>query len=88
MKGNLISYRLQADILKVLSVFHPHALTGEEYSDCFGDNDEYQILQNVISLISRGLISCRAVTVKNGETTLKLCHLRLTGKGINYAAKH
>lgn len=88
MENELISHRLQGDILRALSVFHPYAPTGKQYFNCFGERDEFQMVINVMSLVAKGLVSRRAVIDVKGRATLSLCHLKLTHKGFSYALTH
>jgi hypothetical protein len=88
MENELISHRLQGDILRALSVFHPYAPTGKQYFNCFGERDEFQMVINVMSLVAKGLVSRRAVIDVKGCATLSLCHLKLTQKGFSYALTH
>lgn len=87
---NLLSPRLQQDILQALSVFHPYAPTGKQYFNCFGERDEFQMLINIMSLVVKGLVSRRAVTRGKGcvALSLSLRHLRLTRKGFSHALTH
>ncbi|NJD84707.1 hypothetical protein [Candidatus Erwinia dacicola] len=61
MENKLISHRLQGDILRALSVFHPYAPTGKQYFNCFSERDEFQMVINIMSLLAKGLVSRRAV---------------------------
>lgn len=88
MENELDSHRLQGDILRALSVFHPYALTGRQYFNCFGEHDEFQMVISVMSLVAKGLVSRRAVVDVNGCATLSLCHLKLTKKGFSHALTH
>ncbi|QXA48972.1 hypothetical protein I6L58_20135 [Enterobacter cancerogenus] len=76
--NKLLSLELQKDILDALLVFHPHRMTADQYFECFGDCDEFQMLANVDALIGQGLIDDTAIHVCDGEKFISLGQLKLS----------
>jgi len=77
----LLSLKIQNDIVKVLSVFYPYAMTAEQYISFFGDVDEFILLANIEVLIRQGLIHPDAIWTCAGEQFLWLTRLSLLSKG-------
>lgn len=84
--NNLLSAKLQRDILDALSTFHPHHMTASQYFDCFGDCDEFRMLANVEALINQGLINENAIHICDGEKFISLGHLKLSEIALKQAS--
>lgn len=85
MQDNILSPRLQHDILKALSVFHPYPPSGRQYYSCFSDVSEFQMTANITILIERQLVSDLALKKEGEKIKLRLSHLLLTQEGFDYA---
>lgn len=85
MAHDFISQQLQSDIIRALLIFYPYAPTGKQYFNCFGDRDASGMLMSIISLKEKGYIPPEAVAETRENSTLLLCHLRLTPKGFSHA---
>ncbi|EOZ4640582.1 hypothetical protein ACQRKX_003564 [Enterobacter cloacae] len=85
MQNDVLSARLQHDILKALSVFHPHPPSGRQYYSCFADVSEFQMTENISVLIKRRMISRLAIKKHGEDVNLRLAYLRLTQYGFDYA---
>lgn len=47
MSNFLLSMKLQNDLVKALSVFHPEVMTAQQYMNCFDGVAEFVILSNI-----------------------------------------
>ncbi|AZI53388.1 hypothetical protein [Pantoea agglomerans] len=86
MSSKLLSIKLQKDILRALSIFHPHPMTTRQYLSCFDDVDEFRMLANIEELIRQGLVHQEALRCCDGEQFLCLGRLKLESKGYDLAS--
>ncbi|WP_191938354.1 hypothetical protein IFU37_014660 [Pantoea agglomerans] len=86
MSNKLLSVKLQKDILRALSIFHPHPMTTRQYLSCFDDVDELRMLANIEELIRQGLVHQEALRCCEGEQFLCLGRLKLESKGYDLAS--
>lgn len=85
MGDKILSLRIQKDILRALSVFHPKAMTAKQYLSCFGDIDGLVMMMNVNELIRRGLVHQEAIRYCEEEPFLCLGKLKLLPEGYGMA---
>lgn len=83
LSNNILSEKLQKDILNALSIFHPQPMPVGQYLDCFGDYDEFQMIANVEALISKGLIHENAIHRHDGQGFLSLSQLKFVNPPVN-----
>ncbi|OAD98022.1 hypothetical protein [Pantoea sp. OXWO6B1] len=77
MKRNLISEKIQREILIALAKAYPDPITGRQYFSAFGMYSEYILNENIDALIQGGLVSKTAIGICGGVNFQKLVLLRL-----------
>lgn len=87
MGDKLLSVKLQKDILRALSIFHPRPMTAKQYLSCFDDVNEFVMLINISELIRRDLIHPEAIRYCDDEPFLCVGRLRLQAKGLEVATR-
>lgn len=75
--GKNLSVKIQKDILNALKISHPEPMSVEQYLDCFEDEDDFRIIENIDVLIEQGLVAKNAVQNCDGEKFIIINNLRL-----------